>query len=249
MKINKGRDDHHPIMVSDKKRRTLIWVFWSITILLLLTVVLCIVFYGEPYRFFKNYISDLGNISTPEVIGVPGSGNQPNPLSQWIFTGGFTLIAIGTLIMIGIYIGNKGFYMGWLKVLILFMIFFGALGVAIPADTSHDLYGSQGVLGWLHIVGAALFVSGFGLYNFVSQLLRYIRKHAEKPIDRKRRFDYYFDLSFVVLTFITVAWYLLSGLLVTILGVFNVPYLTEIAQKALLITASIAAFLMDLDDI
>jgi hypothetical protein len=215
-------------------RKRLRWTLWSLVLLLLITIGLCILLYPEPYEFFGQTISSLGEVTSKSGLS--------NATSQWIFTTGFALLAIGVLVMLTWYFKFAGLYMSWLKGLILVMFFVGTIGTAFPAD--HSKYA------FLHIVGCALFVFAFGLYNFVSQLLRFIRKHVPKP--KKRIWDFYLDTTFVILVFLAVVWYLLSGLFIDILGknaswiraIFHVP----ISQKVLLIVCCIAAFLLDLDD-
>lgn len=221
--------------IASKRMR---WVFWSLVSLLVLTVVLCIVFYPEPYQFFKQTISSLGHISS-------WPSGLDNSISRWIFTIGFNLIGLGALIMMIAYTNVKLFYGAGLKVFFLFIFFFGAIGVAFPADHPDPTYAMY------HIIGTALFVTGFGFFNFVAQLLRFIRKHVPKPTEGKRKFDFYLDLTFVILVFICVVWYLLSGLFgwlsgigPVVLSIFNL----FISQKSLLFVGCVAAFLLDLDD-
>jgi len=214
------------------------WLFWILVVFLLLTIGLCIAFYPEPYQFFKQTISSLGQVkSWPSGL--------PNPISQWIFTAGFGLLAIGVLFMMVAYTNVKGFYGAGVKVFVLFVFFFGAIGTAFPADHPVSTFVTY------HVIGAALFVSGFGFFNFVAQLLRFIRKHVPKPTEGKRKWDFYLDLTFVILVFLAVAWYLLSGLF-GMIGITNSIILTIfnlfISQKSLLFVGCIAAFLLDLDD-
>ena len=213
------------------------WTFWILVIVLILTIALCIVFYPGEYLFFQQTISSLGHIFA--------SNEEINTISQWIFTAGFGIIALGTLFMMVAYTNVRGFYApGW-KVFMLFIFFFGAVGTAFPADHPDPTFRIY------HVAGAALFVTGFGLFNFIAQLLRFIRKHAKKPTEGKRKWDFYIDLTFVILVFLGVLWYLLSGLfgfLELELGWFAIIFNLFISQKILLIIGCIAAFLLDLDD-
>jgi hypothetical protein len=214
------------------------WAFWALTLLLVLTIALCWIFYIGNYTFFGQTISSLGH--TTDIV----FPFNKNTISQWIFTGGFILMAIGAVVMIVGYFTPKTFYGAGFKIFFLFMLVFGAIGTAFPADIG-------GVIGTIHIIGAGLFVSGFGLFNFSAQSLRYIRKHMIKPTSGRRKFDYYLDLTFVILTFIAVAWYLLSGLFIDILGnpgPWFGPLNTPFSQKILLIIGVISAFLLDKDD-
>ncbi|TFG21420.1 MAG: hypothetical protein EU530_00260 [Promethearchaeota archaeon] len=211
--------------------------FWVLVVILVLTICLCILFYPEPYLFFKQTISSLGHILS--------TSGYSNKISQWIFTTGFGIIAVGALFMMVAYTNMRGFYgAGW-KVLTLFIFFFGAIGTAFPADHPDATYQTY------HIAGAALFVIGFGLFNFVSQLLRFIRKHTPIPKRGVRKRDFYLDMTFVILVFICVLWYVLSGLLIDLLGFSDPwfgPFNTEVSQKILLFVGCVAAFLLDLDD-
>ena len=175
------------------------WTFWILVGVLILTIGLCIAFYPEPYQFFKQTISSLGQVVT-------WPSGLDNTISRWIFTIGFGIIATGALFMMVAYTNVRGFYgAGW-KVFMLFIFFFGAVGIAFPADSPNVTFKIY------HVAGAALFVSGFGLFNFIAQLLRFIRKYVPKPSEGRRKWDYYLDLVFVILVFIAVLWYLLSGL-------------------------------------
>ncbi len=224
---------------ASKKMRLLFWILVSI---LVFTIGLCILFYPEPYLFFKQTISSLGQQYTVW-------SHLPNTISQWIFTVGFSLIGLGTLIMMVGYTNVKIFYAAGLKIFFLFVFFFGAIGTAFPADHPDPTFRAY------HVAGAALFVTGFGCFNFVAQLIRFIRKHVPKPTEGKRKWDFYLDLTFVILVFLAVLAYLVSGLLgflqpqiPNIASWIKTNYVLEISQKILLFVGCIAAFLLDLDD-
>ena len=159
------------------------WTFWVLVFVLILTIGLCIGFYPGEYLFFKQTISSLGHFIA--------RNGDPNSISRLIFTIGFCSIAAGTLFMMVAYTNIKGFYgAGW-KVITLFIFFFGAIGTAFPADHPNETYQMY------HLIGAALFVTGFGLFNFVAQLLRFIRKHTPIPKKGARKFDFWLDLVFL----------------------------------------------------
>ncbi|WP_457558371.1 hypothetical protein [Candidatus Harpocratesius sp.] len=68
---------------------------------------------------------------------------------------------------------------------------------------------------------------------------------------KSHNWDYYLDLVFVIIVFVLMVWYLISGLL----GIINVEkigwlsiFSTAISQKSLLSASVIAAFLLDKDD-
>lgn len=213
--------------------------FWVLTGILMLTVLLCILFYPEEYRFFQQHISSLGQLYSRW-------SRLPNTISRWIFSIGFVILGVGTLIMMIAYTNNRGFYgAGW-KVFTLMIFFFGCILTAFPCDHPDETFRD-----W-HVIGAVCFVSGFALFNFVAQLLRFVRKHVKTPKEGKRKWNFYFDLVFVILVFIAVIWYLVSGLFHDILhisaGAFDKILNLFIAQKMILIFGCIAAFLLDVDD-
>lgn len=210
------------------------WLLWVLVFFLLITVGVCIWFYSqiEIYEFFGETISNLGGIRTQT--------GWLNPISQWVFTGGFILLGIGSFVMLIGYFKNLNYYQGGLKASILLIFALGAFGVAVPYD--HP------TLSALHLVGTAMFVGGFGVFNFICQLLRFIRKFQPKP---QKKLDYYLDLTFVILVFLALAWYLLSGLFDLIHldnDLVHLIFHLEISQKILLMISCIAAFLLDLDD-
>jgi hypothetical protein len=213
--------------------------FWVLTSILILTITLCIIFYPERYRFFKQHISSLGQLYSTW-------SHYPNTISRWIFSIGFIILGIGTFFMMIAYTNVKGFYgAGW-KVFTLVIFFFGCILTAFPCDHPDKTFRD-----W-HVIGAVCFVSGFALYNFMAQMLRFVRRHVRTPKEGKRKRDFYFDLIFVILVFVTVAWYLLSGLFHDILhitvGDLDPIFNLYIAQKMILITGCIAAFRLDIDD-
>jgi len=133
-----------------------------------------------------------------------------------------------------------------LKIFFLFVFFFGAVGTAFPADHPDPTFRTY------HVIGAALFVTGFGCFNFVAQLIRFIRKHTPIPKKGAKKWDFWVDLVFVILVFLAVIWYLLSGLFGWIpdldLGFLEPVFNLFISQKTLLFVGCIAAFLLDVDD-
>lgn len=68
---------------------------------------------------------------------------------------------------------------------------------------------------------------------------------------KSHNWDYYLDLVFVIIVFVLMVWYLISGLL-GIIDVEKIGWLsifsTAISQKSLLSASVIAAFLLDKDD-
>jgi uncharacterized membrane protein len=149
------------------------------------------------------------------------------------------------------YVTGTSFYVGTTKIIVLVFFMVGAIGTAVPWNTPN--YASI-----LHFIGAAFFVGGFGIYNFICQLLRYIRKHTPKPT--KKKFDFYLDKTFVILVFLVTVWYLVSGLLGLLeqsilfpefekVGYVALIFQTALSQKMVLFISGIAAFLLDPEDI
>lgn len=218
-------------MMSQKiNQNGLRWMIWTIMILVILTIGLAWVFYAqrEPYNFFKETISMLGGIQTEQ-----GYNNFP---SFAVFTLGFLLVSVLSLVTSILYLVNsEDFEYAILKGIFMLVIAIGTFGTAIM----HDL------MKIIHGIGAFLFVLGFGVANFVWQLLRYVRKREQPPESRK--WDFYLDAVFV--------WILLASILVyfTFTGIYYfLGYLTftyvATSQKALLICIIIATFLLDRED-
>ena len=230
-------------MVKQKIQKTMRWLIWTISFLLIIIVGFCIWQYPIPYVFFTQTVSDLGAIFSYTYSGLNPIQNVPNPISRWIFSVGFVLIAIDVLILVILYFKHKNLYLDSIKAIILIFFGIGALGTAIPWDSS---------VRFIHTIGTFLFVVGFALYNFVSQLLRYIRKKAIPPKKWWNKLDYIIDFIFVVLVFFVLIWYLIAGLL-GLLHVDRIGWLSIFAtgfiQKILLIVCIIAGFLLDLDDV
>ncbi len=225
--------------------KTIRRLIWAIVAILIFTILTCWLFYAEPYRFFQMTISDLGTFFTVT------EGN-PNSVSQWVFTHGFLVIAglLGVIILL--YIKESGYYAKKAKIIILGIFLLGAIGTASPYDSNIRFLGIGGeILHVMHYFGAAFFVIGFATYNFISQLLRYIRKKKAGKYPKKN-LDFWVDLLFVYIVFIAVVWYLLSGLLglldISKVGFWSI-FPTALSQKILLFVSSIAAFLLDENDI
>lgn len=217
------------------------------SILLIIIVAVCIWQYPIPYIFFVQTISDLGAhysyTYTPDIQPVQ---NVPNSISMFLFSSGFIVLTVLLLWMMIIYFRNSSLYSNKLKGILMMIMAIGAIGVTIPWDSTPV---------WLHhahTVGALCFAGGFGIYNFVCQRLRYIRKHEiAKTKSWWKKVDNIVDLIIAIAIFVVTVWYLISG----ILGALDVPrvgwlaiFSTGLAQKILFFVTILAAFLLDLDD-
>ncbi len=211
--------------ISPKSMR---WMIWVIAILLFLIIGFAWGFYNETYEFFKESISMLGGFQTEH-----GNNNFP---SYAIFTIGFLLVSVLCLVTGILYVANyMDFDYATLKGILMLVIAIGTFGTAIM----HDL------LKIVHGIGAFLFVTGFGIVNFVWQLLRFARKHAQPPETRK--WDYYLDLVMVIVLFFAILVYFAFTGIYYFLGYLSFIYVAT-SQKLLLITILFAIALLDKDD-
>ena len=231
------------------KAKKMRWLVRSMILFLALVIIFCWIFYPVKYTFFKMTISDLGMFYNASF----------SAKSRWIFTIGFLIIAILILNLNVMYMKGTGFYHKTLKIIILCIFMLGAVGTAAPHNSDDFITGFLGdALTVMHFVGAGFFVGGFGMYNFVCQLLRYVRKKKQgqypkkEGVSWKRKWDFWVDLVFVYLVIIAIVWYLISG----VLGIFHVDktgiliiFQTALSQKMVLFVAGAAAFLLDPDDI
>jgi len=207
------------------------YFYWAIIPILILTIGLAIAFYPEPYKFFQEFISDLGGVNSIK-------NSLDNRISSIIFSVGFGLCSvIGATLAILYFIND--FRNKYFKGILCLLITIGAALTCVPHDLGNTLV--------LHTVGACVFITAFGILNFVLQWLRFIQKHQKVP--EKRKFDFYLDLSIVVLVFIVAL------ALVTVFIPFAITesptfeLLSIIFQKAILIVDCLALIVLDLDDI
>jgi hypothetical protein len=203
-------------------------MIWVIAILIILIIGLAWGFYAEPYEFFNETISMLGGFNTEH-----GINNFP---SFMIFSVGFLLISVLCLITGIIYlVHNEDFDYAILKGILMVIIAIGTFGTAIM----HDL------LKIVHGIGAFMFVTGFGIINFVWQLMRFARKKALPPETRK--WDYYLDLVMVFILFLSILVYFAFTGVYYFVGYITFTYVAT-SQKVLLIAILIAIVLLDRDD-
>lgn len=207
------------------------YLYWAIIPILVLTIGLAIAFYPEPYRFFHEFLSDLGGVLSKKDALI-------NRTSSIIFSIGFGLCAVivGTLAIL--YFINDLRYK-YLKGVLCTLIFIGASLTCVPYDLGNTLI--------LHTLGACIFMGAFGILNFVLQLLRFIQKHQKVP--EKRKLDFYLDLSIVIIVFVVVIALLSVFIPFAITENTTVEFLCAIFQKSVIIVDCLALMVLDLDDI
>jgi hypothetical protein len=125
-----------------------------------------------------------------------------------------------------------------LKGLLYIVLFLGAVGIAVPADHPR--------LNIMHNIGAIMFIFGFGMVNFVSQLLRFIRKHDLKS--EKKSIDFYLDIVIIAIVFSVMILLGVFYLLNQTFGITGSAIAAQLWQKILLIVGFIAIFFLDVDD-
>jgi hypothetical protein len=206
------------------------WWVWSLFFILLLTIGLSWGFYPEKYNFFREAVSFLGGQESHDL-------SLPNFTSSLIFSIGFVILGIFAIILSIVYILNlKRFRFAVPKGILLFIIGIGAAFTAIPWDISSLIHG----------IGAFLFISGIAVINFVFQLFRYRKRHFPKP--EHRTWDFYWDLTFVILLFAVAAFYFV----IEAWSLLDPSYYfinTALTQKIVLFAACIAILLLDVDDV
>ncbi len=219
--------------MADQKIQTILRLLvWSITVVLILTIALAWWQYPEKYDFFQETVSALGgNLST--------SGSD-NAISSMIFTIGISICGGIALIIAVIYFIKKELFFNTGKAIIALFIAIGTIGIAIPRD--------YGQLILIHAIGAMLFIGAFGIFNGVSQLLRYSHKHRPKKLEEKKTLDFYLDLTMVYLTGLAILFYLIIFILLLVLNKDWTGTMQALAQKIVLITSFIATFFLDKDD-
>jgi hypothetical protein len=206
------------------------WWVWTLFIILILTISLSWGFYPEKYNFFSEAISFLGGQNSHDE-------DLPNLTSSLIFSIGILIIGILAIFLSLMYIINlKRFRFAIPKAILLFIIGIGAAFTAIPWD----------VISLLHGIGAFMFIAGIAVLNFVFQLFRYRKRHFPKP--EHRNWDFYLDLTFVILLFAVGAFYFVIEAWSLLDASYNFVS-TAITQKIVLFAACIAILLLDVDDV
>lgn len=210
-------------------QRILRFIIWSIGLLIILTVALAWSLYPEKYDFFGETISHLG--------GIESDTGLDNTKSSLVMMVGFILVSIFTLGLSISYFILKKLRYNYVKGAFLLSMMIGGIGISLPWDHPSFMI--------IHSIGAAIFLLSFAAFNFVAQILRYLRKH--KPKLNRKSFDFWIDFIFVWLVFLTFALHLLACLLAAC-QIFIIVLDLVITQKVALIVNLIAMILLDKED-
>ncbi|MGC9781592.1 MAG: hypothetical protein HZR80_20300 [Candidatus Heimdallarchaeota archaeon] len=206
-------------------------IIWLTVPVMFLTLVLAWVFYAESYEFIYEMISALGNIYSFDL-------NNDNTVSMLIMTIGFSISAFMNLVIAIFYFIRPVLKNNILKGFLYIIVSVGAAGIAIPGD--HP------TLSLYHSIGSIMFIFGFAMVNFVSQLLRFARKHDLKF--EKKPLDFYLDMVVVALVFSVMIILGIFYILDKTIGFTGPAFTVPLWQKILLIVDFIAIFVLDLDD-
>ncbi|MHA1767739.1 MAG: hypothetical protein ACTSW5_05620, partial [Promethearchaeota archaeon] len=226
-------DSNQSKYMSDTKIQTILRILvWSISGVMIMTIALAWIFYPEPYHFFQDTISSLGG-----HLSLNGLDNQNSSL---IFTIGITICSGIAFSIAIIYFIEKDLFFNIGKAIIALFIALGAAEIAIPRD--------HGNLILIHGIGAAIFIISFGLFNGVSQLLRYSHKYHPKKPEEKKTLDFYLDLSMVYLCGLAIILYMVIFILHITLNLDILGHGHALGQKIVLITAGLTVLFLDKDD-
>jgi len=223
--------DYQVLMDAKKVRiqKLLRILVWLIPIIITITLGLCWIFYNGDYKFFQQFISELGHWQG-------GSNNT----SSIIFGIGFGLCALDTLAISILYFLFPILRFNKAKGAFSVLLVIGAVGIAIPGD--HPIE----ALKIVHGTGAFVFILGFTFYNFYAQIYRFITKH--RPKRPQRTWDFYVDIVMTGMVFGAFFIFILFFVLERVAS-GDVPfYLAELGQKLLLIIDFIAVFFLDVED-
>ncbi|NHJ38898.1 MAG: hypothetical protein FK731_02615 [Asgard group archaeon] len=214
-----------------KSQITIRLIIWSIVPIVTITLGLAWAFYPESYEFIYEFISNFGRFYSFDL-------NLDNTTSMFIMSIGFGMIGFVSLIIAIFYFIRPVLKYNNFKGLLYIILFFGAIGIAVPADHPK--------LNIMHNIGAILFIFGFGMINFVSQLLRFIRKHDLKS--SKKSLDFYLDIVIVAIVFTVMILLGIFYLLNNRFGIITPGITAQFWQKILLIVDFVAIFFLDIDD-
>jgi len=214
-----------------KSQITIRLIIWCIVPIVAITLGLAWAFYPESYEFIYEFISNFGRFYSFDL-------NLDNTTSMFIMSIGFGMIGFVSLIIAIFYFIRPVLKYNNFKGLLYIILFFGAIGIAVPADHPK--------LNIMHNIGAILFIFGFGMINFVSQLLRFIRKHDLKS--SKKSLDFYLDIVIVAIVFTVMILLGIFYLLNNTFGIITSGITAQLWQKILLIVDFVAIFFLDIDD-
>ncbi len=141
---------------------------WLMPVAILVTITTAWIFYPEPYEIFYESISALGGIYSEHGL--------MNAKGSLVMNIGFGITAaLGITISI-IYFIRTDLDAHILKACLTLIVGLGAIGIALPHDKSGLIF--------YHFMGAFTFITAFGVYNFIAQVFRFIRKHKPKQANK-----------------------------------------------------------------
>lgn len=214
-----------------KSQKAIRIIIWAIVPIVIITLGAAWAFYPESYEFVYEFISNFGRFNSYDL-------SLDNTTSMLIMSIGFGLIGFISLAIAVFYFIRPVLKYNILKGLLYIVLFLGAIGIAVPADHLR--------LNIMHNIGAILFIFGFGMVNFISQLLRFIRKHNLKS--EKKKLDFYLDIVIVSIVFSVMILLGIFYLLNQSFGITGQAITAQLWQKILLIVGFIAIFFLDVDD-
>ncbi len=202
---------------------------------LFITIIFGWFFYADTYRVFHDYISYLGGANTAFNL-------YPNPVSQYIFTGGMILCAGLTLVMAIVYLLPKNWTaLNLIKALFLLIMTAGSFIIGYFQWDSAT-YGS------LHDVGAASYYLAFDVYVVLCQFARYKRRKIEFKTENTKN-QIADKIVVILMLFITVLYFVLFG------GKLIFPGWADtlrtgmvVVQKLIVLFFMIGVIMLDLDD-
>lgn len=204
-------------------------LFWCMALVIILTIAIAWWQYPESYEFLQETVSALG--------GELSDTGLANNTSSMIMMIGFGVSGVIALTISIIYFVKFRLRYNIIKAILSLTIAVGVASIAIPRDHPQ--------LRKFHYIGAAVFLLSFGILNFVCQALRYIRKHRPQP--NRRKLDYWLDIVFVFLVFLSCILFLSIYLLEHFS--IDTSFLTvALTQKITLIIYLIAISLLNIND-
>jgi len=203
-------------------------LLYILGIIIIVTIALAWWKYPETYEFFQENVSNLG--------GNLSDQGYDNSTSSLIMMIGFSVIAAIIFAISIIYFVTRRLRFNYVKAILCLALAAGAAGIAVPLD--------HATLNEFHYIGAALFMIIFGAFNFVSQGLRYYRKHKFFP--EKKNVDFWIDFVFIWIVFFAFVFYFVIFLLEYYTPTPLIP--SPPVQKAVLIVDLIAIALFNIND-
>ncbi len=202
----------------------------SIAPILIFTVILSWVFYPEKFIFFQEYVSQLGKFVSLNSL--------PNLTSLIIFSTGFCLCGVIFLVIAIIYFVKKDLENNIIKGIFSLIMSIGAILTAVPAGAQP--------LRLIHGIGAAMFIAGFGILNFILQMMRFTRKH--RPLKPKKTPAFFRDLAITIIVFIALLFFAVFYSMKAITSNAVLQTLAQTSEMLILIIDCIAIFFIDTDD-